>query len=346
MPKSHVTIPVFLPNRGCPRRCVFCDQGASGGADKPSTPEEARVKIAAYLETMDPSVPRVEAAFFGGNFTGLPRAEQESYLAAVRPFLAAGRVHGIRVSTRPDCIDMDAVEFLAGHGVDTVELGVQSLSDTVLAAAHRDHTAEDVFRAVDILKAAGIPVILQLMAGLPGDSRETCLASAREAAALRPAGARIFPAVVLRGTELERIYRAGGYVPLTLEEAVDTCAAMYDIFDKYGVPVIRTGLHPLRDAATQVTAGPYHTAFGFLVKSRVRRRVMETVLEEFIAKAGGPVREAVLIIPRGNSEEYIGHGRENISYLKDAFQPGVLRVETGDVALPAVRFISAGKSSL
>jgi len=193
MAKSHVTIPVFLPNRGCPRRCVFCDQGASGGADTASTPDEARAKIAAYLETIGLSVPRIEAAFFGGNFTGLPRAEQEAYLSAVRSFLAEGRVHGIRVSTRPDCVDMDAVEFLAGHGVDTVELGVQSLSDEVLAAAHRGHTAQDVYRAVDILKAAGISVILQLMAGLPGDTRETCLASAREAAALGPPGCASSP---------------------------------------------------------------------------------------------------------------------------------------------------------
>jgi len=120
---------------------------------------------------------------------------------------------------------------------------------------------------------------------------------------------------------------------------------MYGIFEERGVPVIRTGLHPLRDEASQVAAGPYHPAFGFLVKSRVRRGAMESALRESIAKAVGPVREAVLIIPRKNSEEYIGHGRENISYLKDAFQLAVLRVETGDVALPSVRFISAGKSS-
>lgn len=344
MPKSQVTIPVFLPNRGCPRRCIFCDQGASGGADTSLTPGEARVKIAALLETIDPAVPRIEAAFFGGNFTGLSPEEQESYLDAVQPFLAGGRIHGIRVSTRPDCIDMDAVERLSDRGVDTVELGVQSFSEEVLAAAHRGHTAEDVFRAVDILKAAGIAVILQLMAGLPGDSRAACRASAREAASLRPAGVRIFPAVVLAGTELERMYRAGSYVPLTLGDAVDICAAMYGIFEEYGVPVIRTGLHPLRDASSRVAAGPYHPAFGFLVKSRLRRGEMESALRESIAKAGDPAGEALLIIPRKSSEEYIGHGRENIEYLRERFRLAKLDVEVNDVSIPMVHCITTKSS--
>lgn len=341
MPKSQITIPVFLPNRGCPSRCVFCNQRVSGGADIAATPEEARTKIVSYLETIDPSLTRVEAAFFGGNFTGLPRAEQEAYLSAVHRFIADGRVHGLRVSTRPDCIDMDGVELLARHGVDTVELGVQSLSDAVLAEARRGHTAEDVYRAVDILKSAGMSVILQLMAGLPGDSRETCLASVREAAGLDPAGARIFPTVVLRGTELERMFLAGDYVPLTLEEAVGVCAEMYGIFAGRGVPVIRMGLHPLKDGAADAVAGPYHPAFGFLVKSRFRRGEMEAALREAIARPGSPAGGAVLVIPRKNSEEYIGHGRENIAYLEALFKTVALSFETGDVAIPEVRYISS-----
>ncbi len=341
MAKTQVTIPVFLPNRGCPGRCVFCDQRASGGADTASSPAEVGDKVALYLKNIDPSVTRIEAAFFGGNFTGLPRAEQETYLAALKPFLDDGRLRGIRVSTRPDFIDMDTAELLVRHGVVTVELGVESLSDAILEAARRGHTAEDVYRAVDILKSAGISVILQLMAGLPRDDRETCLASAREAAALRPAGARIFPAVVLAGTELERMYRSGSYVPLTLEEAVDICAEMYGIFGERGVPVIRMGLHPLKDAGTSIVAGPYHPAFGFLVKARRKRCVMDLILREALANANGPVAGALIIIPRKNSEEYVGHGRENIRHLKEKFRLADLRVETGEESALVVRILQA-----
>ncbi len=243
MSKSQVTIPIFLPHRGCPHRCIFCNQRASSGCEAITSPEDARRKVETYLNGIAPDIPRVEAAFFGGNFTGLPPAEQENFLSALGPFLKEDRIQGIRVSTRPDFIDMDIVERLARFGVDTVELGVQSLSDEVLSRARREHVAEDVYRAVDILNAAGINVILQLMAGLPGDSRGLSVASAREAAALNPAGMRIFPAVVLRGTELERMYLSGEYVPLTLEEAVDTCADMLSVFleqkhsgDTYGAP--------------------------------------------------------------------------------------------------------------
>jgi histone acetyltransferase (RNA polymerase elongator complex component) len=274
-----------------------------------------------YLGGIAPDMPRVEAAFFGGNFTGLPPSEQEAYLQALGPFVKSGCIHGIRVSTRPDFIDMDIVERLARYGVDTVELGVQSLSDEVLSRARREHSTEDVYRAVDILRASGMAIILQLMAGLPGDSRGLSVASAREAAALKPAGMRIFPAVVLRGTELERMYLSGEYIPLTLDEAVDTCADMLSIFQEKNIQVIRMGLHPLKDGSGDAVAGPYHPAFGFLVKARTRRREMESAFRESIDSAGVCAGEAVIIIPRKNAEEYIGHKRGNISYLREKFDP-------------------------
>ncbi len=339
MAKTQATIPLFLPHRGCPGRCVFCSQRASGGRETSTASRELSGRIEQYLMTIDSRLPRIEAAFFGGNFTGLPSAEQENLLNAALPFLESGRIHGIRVSTRPDFIDPANALLLKNHGVDIVELGVQSLSDEVLTRARRGHGTAEVYRAVDILKAAHIKIILQIMAGLPGDTRDLSAATAVEAAALCPDGARIFPTVVLRGTELERLYRAGEYKPLTLDEAVEICADMRQVFTQKDIPVIRTGLHPLRNPGDEIIAGPYHPAFGFLVKARLRRREMEEVLKEELP-GNHDIPAAEFMLPREKSEEYIGNGRENIRYLKEKYRLARLDIILKEGAAPSVRSLA------
>jgi len=272
------------------------------------------------LATRPPSVERTEIAFFGGNFTGLPPETQEMYLSIAHRHLSVGRVDGIRLSTRPDCVDTPGVSLLKRFGVGIVELGVQSFSDRVLAAAGRGHDAADSLRAIELLGRSGIGFILQLMTGLPESGPAEELESARIAADAGPRGVRIFPAVVLEGTPLADMYRAGSYRPLSLEEGVERCKTLVDLFSRRGIPVIRTGLHPLKPGELpSVLAGPYHPSFGYLVKSRLRRDELERTIARRIAVNGpGPV---VIALPRECRGEYLGKGGENISYLEEKFKP-------------------------
>jgi len=190
----------------------------------------------------------------------------------------------------------------------------------VLRDSRRGHTAADTLRAVEKLKSAGFRFIIQLLPGLPGDSRKAMLRSAETAASCKPDGVRIYPAIVIRGTQLERMLQSGAYTPLSLDEAVDICAEMLAIFDDQKIPVIRIGVHPLApEEAGKIVAGPYHPSFGFLAKSRRRLHEMESLIRGFIYNQTLPPRAISILAPVHAREECLGHGRENITHLKRLF---------------------------
>jgi len=325
MSKKQVTIPVFIPHSGCPQKCVFCNQWKSSGCRETADAASVRMKIEEYLRHIPESVTRIEVAFFGANFTGIPDAQQRELLAAALCFKEQGLIQGIRLSTRPDYITEKDLDLLQRYAVDTVELGVQSFFDDILTAAGRGHSVSDVYGAVRRLSERGIGFVLQLMTGLPGDTREASFTSARLAAELKPEGMRIFPAVVLRDTGLEEMYRRGDYAPLSLEEAVDRCAEMYRIITASGIPVIRTGLHPLENDTESVIAGPYHTAFGFLVKSRLKRGILVRHIDHARNSMTSAYSRIHITVPFRDYGEYIGHKKENLRYLAQQFAP--LKVE-------------------
>lgn len=323
MGKTQMHIPIFVPNLGCPQRCVFCDQHASTHAKGIPGARDVAETIQRQLAKKPETVRHIEAAFFGGSFTGISPEIQRELLLAARGFMDAGSIQGIRVSTRPDLIDEERLRLLKECGVNTVELGAQSFSDPVLRNSRRGHTAADTLRAVEKLKSAGFRFIIQLLPGLPGDSRREMLRSAEITASLIPDGVRIYPAVVFRGTPLERMLRRGAYAPLSLEEAVEVCAEMLVIFNDRRIPVIRIGLHPLSpEEAGKIAAGPYHPSFGFLVKARRRLHEMESLIRNFIKNQTSPPRTLSILAPAGAREECLGHGRENIAHLHRLF-PGV-----------------------
>lgn len=261
-------IPFFIPHSGCPHQCVFCNQNKITGEHNQPVPESIPAKIADYLKTDKKKKP-VQVAFYGGTFTALPLETQRRYLEAVRPFIEAGKVESIRVSTRPDCITAEVLSLLTEHRVSTVELGAQSMDDSVLARSGRGHTAADTVHAVGLLREHAFSIGLQLMPGLPGDSRERFFMTVDRTIDMRPDVVRIYPALVIKDTPLEELYYAGRYDPLSLEEAVMWCKVALGRFEESGIKVIRMGLQPteeLEKPGTIVT-GPYHPSFRQLVQT-------------------------------------------------------------------------------
>ena len=133
---------------------------------------------------------------------------------------------GIRISTRPDAVDEPMLDCLQQYGVNAIELGAQSMSDRVLACNGRGHTAEQVADASRRIRARGIELGLQMMTGLYGATRQDDIDTAHLLAQLQPSTVRIYPTITLQGTMLERLYRAGEYQPMQLEEAVEECSEL------------------------------------------------------------------------------------------------------------------------
>lgn len=264
-----VTVPFFISHQGCPHTCVFCDQRAiSGATGTLPTAEQICAKIDLWRSTA--GCRPLEVAFFGGTFTALPEKIQVELLAPLQPFLENGTVGSVRISTRPDCIDSDHVGWLSERGVQTIELGVQSMDNTVLAASGRGHSAADSLNAIQCIKGRGVKAGAQLMPGLPADSPASSLASLEQVISAGADFLRIYPTVVLQGTELARRFAAGDFIPMTLDHGISLCKLLLQRAMQADIPVIRIGLqadHGLD--AESVVAGCWHPSLGQLVRSQL-----------------------------------------------------------------------------
>jgi hypothetical protein len=232
------------------------------------TPEEIVDKIEIWHSTAGERP--LEAAFFGGSFTALPKNKQSGLLAPLQSLLRQGKIRSVRLSTRPDCIDDGSVAWLAEMGVRTVELGVQSMDDSVLAASGRGHKAAESEYAIRCIKKHGLSVGAQLMTGLPGDTPASSLASLERVISAGADFIRIYPTIVLRGTELARRYDRGDYVPLVPERAVSLCRLLLHRAMQAGINVIRIGLQADEGLNEDtVLAGYRHPSLGQIVRSQL-----------------------------------------------------------------------------
>ena len=278
-----------------------------------------------------------QLAFYGGSFTAIPIHEQTALLAAAKAHLDRGDIDSIRLSTRPDAIDGAVLKRLAEYGVETVELGAQSMCEEMLRLAGRGHTAQDVENASRMIKAAGFRLILQMMTGLPGDSIERSVDTARRIIALEPDGVRIYPTVIVRDTALYDLWQAGRYKEHTVEDAVEYCARLVPLFEAAGIPVIRLGLNPTEELSSGAAAGgAYHPALGELVKSRIMLQKAQALL------AGvEPGSTVVLGVAAPKLSQMIGQHRGNIAALCAQFGLAGLKVrplppENGEIAVLSV----------
>lgn len=310
MKNRQVTIPIFLPMQACPFHCIYCDQHKITGRQEMPGAEQIAQHIEKHLATI-PGGKIVEAGFFGGTFTGLPENLQEKYLRAVEPFIRSGRVKSIRLSTRPDFIDEQVLNRLKKFLVSTIELGAQSMDEEVLLLSGRGHRSDDTRRTAAMIRKAGFRLGLQMMTGLPGDSPEKSLSTAKSFILLGASDVRIYPALVIKNTGLCKLFLKGKYQPLSLEEAVEWTARLMELFLEAGINVIRTGLHPsdgLLDGSDLI-AGPFHVAFGELVMTQVwKNRLAKITLPE-------KVKTMEISVPPGQLNFAIGHRGSNRKWL-------------------------------
>ena len=305
-------IPIFVPHYGCPFDCVFCNQKRiTGEGEKPSGERTERI-IKAHLETLPKEGRVVEAAFFGGSFTAVETALQEELLKAAYKFLKSGEIDGIRLSTRPDFIDDEVMERLMCYGVTTIELGVQSLDEEVLVKSGRGHSAADVERAVEIIRKYPVKLGLQMMTGLPGDTTEKSLYTAREIVRLNPECVRIYPTLVIKDTELSDMYKRGEYEPQTLDGAVELAAELLEIFKAGGIEVIRVGLAATDEICEggALVAGPCHSAFGELAEGEIFYNKIKKLVS-------GKKGDVTFLVNPADVSKAVGNGRKNIKRFLD-----------------------------
>lgn len=307
-------IPIFVPHEGCPFDCIFCNQRKITGQDTKATREEVYRIIEEHLKTLPSCEKYVEAAFFGGSFTGISAQKQCELLGAAKEYKDQGKIQGIRLSTRPDYISEEILSRLKEYGVTTIELGVQSMDNEVLKIVSRGHTREDVVKASQLIKKHGFRLGLQMMTGLPGDTPQKAIETAKAIIEQKPELVRIYPTLVLKDTKLETLYKDGKYLPQTVEEASSLCKDLIPMFKEAGIEVIRVGLVTTEEISENgaVVAGPFHPAFRELAEGEIYFDQMTKILEKDRA-----VR-TFLVNPKEISKA-VGNKRRNVTRIKEKY---------------------------
>jgi len=306
---KHSNIAIFIPHVGCPHLCSFCNQrNISGEKSIPTGEDVRRICSSAMIEIIDKS--NTEIAFFGGSFTAIDRTYMIELLSAANEFVGEGKFRGIRISTRPDYINDEILSVLKKYGVTSVELGAQSMSDRVLVANERGHSAEDVKKASLLIKQHGFELGLQMMVGLYQSTESDEYFTMCEIAALKPDTVRIYPVVVLENTKLGELYQSGRYQLYNFDKAVEICANMLYVFEFMGIKVIRLGLHASKDVSESAVAGFYHDSFREICESYIfRTRIMSLMKDQ--------KGDFLIYVPKGSLSKAIGQKKSNIEYFKE-----------------------------
>lgn len=338
--KRHFIIPIFIPHQGCPHRCVFCQQSTiTNASERLPTPDDIRTTVDVAIKSKHfLNQGPTEVAFYGGTFTSLPAASMTHMLGAVRPYIEENIIQSIRLSTRPDSLSEAKLDILDSFGVSTVELGVQSMNDNVLALSNRGHTSHDTINAVQLLRARGFTIGIQLMPGLPGDSEEVFMDTIDKVIGLRPHMVRLYPTLVMRGTKLAQWYKQGKYTPMGLTHTVSVCKEACIGLESSGIPVIRIGLmsSPSLLRQGEIIAGPWHPSLGFLVQSAIHLERLRPYLPTV-----GDKRNILLRAPREEIPLVRGHRKAGIKYIEaitgavvkdimpdDSIPPGTISVQS------------------
>ncbi|MBZ9687931.1 radical SAM protein [Clostridium estertheticum] len=306
MSNLHYIIPIFVPHEGCPHDCVFCNQNSITGTKVKVDAAYVDRTVNEYLRTINNDDAIIEVSFFGGTFTAIKTEKQVELLTVAKKFKDSNKIKFIRLSTRPDYIDDSILQNLKKYTVDIIELGVQSLDGEVLLKSGRGHTAEDVERASKLIKQYGFILGHQIMIGLPGDNINKDIDTAKGVIALKPDICRIYPALVIKDTPMEKMYKNQTFKPYSLSEAINISKIIYLMMMSNKINVIRIGLQPTEEISegNDLVSGPFHPAFRELVEGSIYNDILHDVISSNIKNDNTVNTVSVKINPKDISKLY------------------------------------------
>lgn len=271
-------LPVFMPFAGCKTRCVYCAQTVQTGTAEAQL-KNVYTSLQQNLASAD-SGSGYEIAFYGGTFTALPFDWQQRFVALAKDYKESGVVTGVRCSTRPDAINQDQLLQLKDAGLRTVELGVQSYNNRVLANSKRGYDEETIVSACNTVKESGLTLGIQLLPGLPGMDENIFQNDIDKTCALFPSVVRLYPCLVFKHTVLASWHARGEFSPWEMEDTVQRLGRGVLELWKHGIRVIRIGVAQEDGLTENLIAGPFHSAMGNMVRSEALRCLLEKKMQQ------------------------------------------------------------------
>ena len=295
---SGVTpVAVMIRPMKCPGQCVYCptypDTPQSYTSESPAVLRakrcdyDAKQQIELRLKTlsgMGHPIDKVELIVMGGTFLAYPEEYQYQFIKDCYDALngeqsatlgeakrlnetAHRRCTGLCIETRPDWCGQDEINRMLEFGATRVELGVQTLDDEIYRLVRRGHQVKDVVNATTLLKEHGFKVYYHWMPGLPGSTPERDLELSRRLFSddsFRPDGMKLYPTMVVEGTELEKWFRDKRYHPYDDDTMIQLIIDIKSIVPKY-VRIPRM----LRDIPAKFIVGGLKNSLRDIVKQRM-----------------------------------------------------------------------------
>jgi histone acetyltransferase (RNA polymerase elongator complex component) len=296
--------------------CSFCNQRVISGQQAQPTVQQVQATLKTALQQMGSSrAKNAEIAFFGGSFTAINKDYMQALLACAAEFLPF--FGGIRISTRPDCIDVEILTLLKTYGVTAIELGAQSMNDSVLAANLRGHTVQDVVTASALIKSHGFELGLQMMTGLYTSTPDDDFATAEQIAALQPNTVRVYPTVVLKNTYLHSLFLQGEYTPPDINSTAELCAKLIDLFEvQHNIPIIRMGLHAADSIQEDFATGVYHPAFRELAEGVwFKNKLLQLLAQKGLAATPGKITAVNVFVNSRSLSKLVGQKKCNLQFF-------------------------------
>ncbi len=301
---SGVTpVAVMTQPMKCPGQCIYCPTYmATPQSYTPESPAvlraircdfDARKQIKLRLKVlseMGHPTDKVELIVMGGTFLAYPKDYQYQFIKDCYDALngeesstleeakqanetARHRCTGLCIETRPDWCHQEEVERMLEFGTTRVELGVQTLDEEIYHLVRRGHTVKDVVDATTVLREHGFKVHYHWMPGLPGATPEADLELFRrlfDDSFFRPDGLKLYPTMVVEGTELEKWWRDGRYQPYDDETMIKLICDIKSVVPKY-VRISRV----LRDIPAKFIVGGLKDSLRSVVKQRMKQQALE-----------------------------------------------------------------------
>ena len=276
------------------------------------TADDVRKTLEQAVVDLGDRTQNAEIAFFGGSFTAIDKSYMTELLDATKGYIQ--KFKGIRLSTRPDCVDNEVLEILKSYNVTSIELGAQSMDEKVLELNERGHTAKDVINASKLIREYGIYLGLQMMTGLYGSDFYKDIYTADEFIKLRPDTVRIYPTVIMKDTKLAQLYLSGKFKPYSLEESVNLCSELLLKFERENIAVIRLGLHYSDSLIDNSYGDNYHPAFKELCENKIFFNKTLFELEKYPDKEK---KDFIVFVNSKSLSKFIGQKKCNIEKLEN-----------------------------
>ncbi len=297
-PLAVMTMPM-----SCPGQCLYCptyrDTPQSYTPESPAVLRAIRcdydarrqveMRLGIFADMGHPT-DKLELIIMGGTFLAHPVDYQYRFIKECYDGLngvesatleeakqinetAGHRCTGLCIETRPDWCGQEEIGRMLEFGTTRVELGVQTLNDDIYRLVRRGHTVEDVVRATTLLREYGFKVYYHWMPGLPGSTPEKDLELSNALFSderFRPDGLKLYPTMVVEGTELEKWYRDGRYQPYDDDTMVNLTVGIKSIVPKY-VRISRV----LRDIPSKFIVAGLKDSLRDIVRERMREQAIE-----------------------------------------------------------------------